>query len=600
MSSPNKLNKLPEIIFEIANSHDGNKKKLISIINEIYALRYKNKSIKFQIFSANGIAETDYKWYPVYKEITFSKKFWSSTLRKAHSLVNRIWIDIFDEFGLNVFKENITIISGIKLQASTLENLTLTNMLAKLDLSNIDLIINISGYSISEIKNFLVQFRNLNFKNIILQIGFQNYPTKIKHTGLQKIPLLKEKFDNMICVADHVDGTKSESLDIPIFGLAMGANMIEKHVCIERMKTKYDYFSSLEPNELSRFIKKLLSFVKSSSGEFVQKEEKEYLIQSLQLPLTKNKLASNSLVNSSNVIFKRTNKSGLTFRSIKELQQKFYILKNNIDIKNTIKRKDFKKASIGVIVAGRMKSSRLKKKAILKINGKESIKICLESCLKIKQAHKVILATSTKKDDEILSKYLPKNKKVHFFQGHPENVIKRYIDASEKNDINVIIRVTADCPFVSSQIATILLDSHFKEGADYTAAKNFSVGTSCEIINLSALKKIALHFKRAQYSEYMTWYFQNNKKVFKINLVDLPNSLIRDYRLTLDYEEDLMMFDKMARDLSGDKLEINQIFNYLDNNHETRDINSHLTLKYKADKELIKTLNTKTKIVIRK
>jgi N,N'-diacetyllegionaminate synthase len=598
--STKRSQKFPELIVEIANAHDGDSKKFESIINQIATIDYENKSIKFQIFSPNGIAEKDYEWYPVYKKITFGKKFWNNTLHQTRKAIKNIWIDVFDDFGVSVVKENIKIIHGIKLQASTLENANLYKALGKIDFSDTKLILNISGFSIKKISDLLQQFNELNFEEVILQIGFQNYPTKVEHTGLQKINVLKENFANKICIADHIDAESQSSIDIPVIGLAMGADMIEKHFCLERKNTQYDYYSSMEFKELHIIINKIIVFLKSSTGPFLQSKEKEYLEKSIQVPIINKELDMGDLISDKILSFKRTNKTGMSYQQLKNQQTKLKILKNNLPVGSTIKTSDFKKAKIGVVVAGRMKSTRLKKKALLKIANKESVKLCLESCLGIQEASKVILATSTNKDDFILSKYLPNNKKMHFFRGHPDNVIKRYVDASENNNIDVIIRVTADCPFISKEIASILLKSHFDKGADYTAAKDFCVGTSCEIINLSALKKVLCYFKDAEYSEYMTWYFQNNTKIFNTNIVALPSELIRKYRLTLDYEEDLKMFEKLIDGLGSSDLSTKNIFNFLDKNKEVSNINLDIPLTYKVDKELIKTLNTKTKVQIKK
>ena len=109
------------------------------------------------------------------------------------------------------------------------------------------------------------------------------------------------------------------------------------------------------------------------------------------------------------------------------------------------------------------------------------------------------------------------------------------------------MRVTGDCPFISPEIIDNLIESHFTKGADYTAARKFAVGTAGEVYNVNALNFILKKMKHAPYSEYMPWYFLNNKNYFKINLVDLPKNLIRSYRLTLDYKEDLLMFNNLAK-----------------------------------------------------
>ena len=83
-----------------------------------------------------------------------------------------------------------------------------------------------------------------------------------------------------------------------------------------------------------------------------------------------------------------------------------------------------------------------------------------------------------------------------------------------------------------------------------------------------------------------------------INKVRLPEVLVRDYRLTIDYQEDLNMFNKIEEYFEINNLDfsIYKLFEFLDSNPKIAKINSHLTLKYKTDKELIDTLNRETKI----
>jgi N,N'-diacetyllegionaminate synthase len=187
-------------------------------------------------------------------------------------------------------------------------------------------------------------------------------------------------------------------------------------------------------------------------------------------------------------------------------------------------------------------------------------------------------------------------KDVLFHRGDPEDVIQRYIDICEQLKIDIIIRVTGDMPYVSYEIFDLLLDAHFKSGADFTWATNSAVGSSNEIINVSAMKKIKDHFPSADHSEYMSWYFRNNPEHFKLNPVELPSYLSRDYRLTIDYEEDLILFNKIEEHFAGKEFGLTEIFHYLDQNPEIAAINSSITLKYRTDQELIDKLNKYTKI----
>ena len=51
--------KNPQIIFEVANSHNGNFELLKKTINDYSKIKYKKKAIKFQIFKAEELATSN-------------------------------------------------------------------------------------------------------------------------------------------------------------------------------------------------------------------------------------------------------------------------------------------------------------------------------------------------------------------------------------------------------------------------------------------------------------------------------------------------------------------------------------------------------------
>jgi N,N'-diacetyllegionaminate synthase len=221
----------------------------------------------------------------------------------------------------------------------------------------------------------------------------------------------------------------------------------------------------------------------------------------------------------------------------------------------------------------------------------------LSNCLLFPHARSVILATSDLEEDRQLEDYTLGGR-VKFWRGDPEDVIQRYLGVCKAYDIDVVIRVTADCPVVSPEIAAVLLESHFATGADYTAPKEYAVGSNSEIYNVEALKRVIHYLKRADYSEYMTWYMQNNADIFKVNIVDLSPDLVRDYRLTLDYKEDLEMLERLYAELEHRQLEptLRNIFEILDSHQDIVALNKDMEVCYRTDQELINRLNHVTRI----
>lgn len=583
-------------IIEVANTHNGSIDYIYGLLEEFKSLN-RDMGIKFQAFKYDEIATSDHEWYETYKTFYFSPDEWEEIINKANETKD-VWLDIFDKYGVLILDQNIGKIKGFKLQSSVLFNKIVLKELSYLDLSHISVIINIAAYESSEIESILNNIKEfINPKEIILEVGFQDFPTELADAGISKIQTLKELFDNKIAFADHVDGKSEEAIDLPIIACLVGADVIEKHIMHSTLETKYDDFSSVTFDNYSIYIEKLNKYNSLLNEPFINDRERTYLEKTIQIPIALKNIPKGTLISEDELSFKRSGKSGLNTLELEELQQSFFILNKDKEEEDTFQENDFKKAKIASIIACRLKSTRLPKKAILPIGNISSIEMCIKNALNFENIDYTILATSDNEEDAELEDYTYSDE-VIFHTGDPDNVILRYLTIVEKLDIDVIVRFTGDCPYISKEIFELLLESHFKKGADYTASEGAAVGTYMEIINRTALEKVHHFFPNAEYSEYMTWYFQNNPEHFKINMVRVPDKWCRDYRLTLDYQEDLDLFNCIENYFTDNNIEftLDNLFDYLDNNPDVANINMQMPLKYKTDEKLIETLNKCTKI----
>jgi spore coat polysaccharide biosynthesis protein SpsF (cytidylyltransferase family)/sialic acid synthase SpsE len=588
----------PYIILELANTHGGDKTYMHSLI-DAFATYQGNYGMKFQPLSPDTLATPDFQWYPVYQTLYFNPQEWHEIIQLAKQTKD-IWIDLFDLYGVQIVSENLPHVHGIKFQSSVLHNEEVISALSSLDLTHCRVILNIAAQEIEVIKQRIDYIKHqLNPKELLLEIGFQAYPTELSDSGLSKIKQINEAFGLPIVFADHIDGTATDSIYLPIMAWLQGATVLEKHVMLSDRETKYDHFSSQTPETFNVFTTTLAHYVAAMHAEFINPRERDYLQKTVMIPVVRRTLYAGDFIHSSqDLFFRRSGKEGLTLDEIKALQTQRMVLNKQKDLNDTLRSDDFKPAKVGVIVACRMKSSRLKEKALLPIGDLPSVEFCLRNALKFKGIHKVILATSTEAQDQILERHTF-DPKVGFYQGHPEDVMQRYIDVCEAYDLDVVVRITADMPFVDDEICSFLLEEHFKSGAEYTVGSDAAVGVNLEIFNVSCLKRIKAYFPNAEYSEYMTWYFQNNPDQVRIHKVDLPEIFVRPYRLTLDYEEDLTLFNEIHEEVlpfAGTEYTLRDVITYLDHHPEIAAINSHLTLKYKTDQALIDLLNEKTKI----
>jgi len=596
MSHKDSAQALPLVVCELANSHGGRFDVLNSLIDAFGNLNYPRKGIKFQVFAADTIALPDFAWYRVYQELEITSVEWRSLINRASSL-GEVYIDVFDLFSVQVVAENQVSIAGIKLQASVLENDEVLDVLKALDLAAMKLFLNVSGFELSEVHRILERFRPLSW-HLILQIGFQAYPTALQDTALQKISILRTAFPELpLGIADHADANSDFAELAPLYAHLLGCTHIEKHFCIERATAAYDGYSAVEPEQMQRICSRLIELTAATHGPFINAAEHIYLAKSIQIPVLRENLQGGNRIRPENLLYRRTAQTGLSWNEIETLQRQRHIIARGKAGNEALKRSDFRPAVVAVIVAARMKSSRLKRKALLPIAGRASVERCLDQCLSVAGIDKVILATSDLEEDAVLANYCCDGR-ADFWVGDPDDVISRYLGACDAHGVDVVVRVTADCPLVAKEIIEFLLASHFETGADYTAASDAAVGTAGEIINVSALREVINRLGRAELSEYMTWYFRNNPDIFKLNIVELPTDWVRDYRLTLDHEEDLILFEAIFKQLppSNSGYALADILAILDANPDLPKLNGHISLKYKTDQKLIEILNQKTRI----
>ena len=145
----------PLIIFELANSHNGNYELLDKSIIDFFKINYANKAIKLQIFKYDLISEKNLNYFKIYKKLFFSEKKWNYIIHKLYKKKTKIYLDIYDDYGIKILKKNINKIHGIKIQYDQLFKKNIYEELKKIVNYNLNIILNVSSYSLEDIKNSL-------------------------------------------------------------------------------------------------------------------------------------------------------------------------------------------------------------------------------------------------------------------------------------------------------------------------------------------------------------------------------------------------------------------------------------------------------------
>ena len=112
----------------------------------------------------------------------------------------------------------------------------------------------IGGSRLGEVERAVDAVRAEGNDQLVLQYGFQSYPTRPEDVHLRFIATLKALFGTPIAFADHTDGADPLAVWLPIVAVAMGASVIEKHVTHDRSLRGEDFEAALDLPDLARMV----------------------------------------------------------------------------------------------------------------------------------------------------------------------------------------------------------------------------------------------------------------------------------------------------------------------------------------------------------
>ena len=198
---------------------------------------------------------------------------------------------------------------------------------------------------------------------------------------------------------------------------------------------------------------------------------------------------------------------------------------------------------IGAIIQARTSSSRLPRKVLKPLPFDSDVCVLQQVIRRVsnsKLIDEVIIATSINEEDQEIVDIAKKENK-NFYCGSLDNVLERYYNAASQNDLDIVVRITSDCPCIDSNIIDKIIQNHIDLDADYTSnslKESFPRGIDVEVINFDVLKRAYLEASKNYEKEHVTpFIYKSHPDEFNINIYvsDEDNS---DIRITLDTPQD--------------------------------------------------------------
>jgi spore coat polysaccharide biosynthesis protein SpsF len=229
-----------------------------------------------------------------------------------------------------------------------------------------------------------------------------------------------------------------------------------------------------------------------------------------------------------------------------------------------------------------MGSARLPKKVLEDIEGKPMLWHVVERVKQAKKIDNVIIATTTNSKDDAIEA-LAKKEGWNIYRGSKEDVLDRFYQAAKKFGVDIIVRITGDCPLISPEIIDICLERFLIEKCDYIAncfedKVTFPRGLDVSVFSFSALEKAHKNAVDNYEKEHVVPYFWNNKNnEIKVGpVITAPAEYASDYRLTVDYPEDLTVIRKIYQIFykPGEIINVFEAVEFLNKNPKIAKINA--------------------------
>lgn len=333
------------LIAEISSNHNRDKNTTKKLIN--YAAESGFDAVKFQIYDAEEAFSKNEMTTDVGLDHFYGIKPWWEVARDK-ILMPRSW---FGEMFNHVRKVGLIPLSAIhreedckfllqfKLPAIKIASIDLNyfHLLKKLVKFKLPMIVSTGMGTNKEIRETYLNLKKWSQKELALLHCVSVYPPKHESVNLKNILELKKKYHLPIGFSDHSSGTCTS-----VASIALGSNIIEKHITLDKNYPGPDHPFAIEPDEMKRMVKEIREIEKSlgSNKRILSKEEKKNKIMIRRSIIASKNIKKGEKVSLNKIKFARPGK-GMSTNDFYKIDGKF--AKQNILAETILSQKMFKR-----------------------------------------------------------------------------------------------------------------------------------------------------------------------------------------------------------------------------------------------------------------
>tara|TARA_R110002110_G_scaffold415612_3_gene651853 strand:- start:44751 stop:45545 length:795 start_codon:yes stop_codon:yes gene_type:complete len=199
----------------------------------------------------------------------------------------------------------------------------------------------------------------------------------------------------------------------------------------------------------------------------------------------------------------------------------------------------------GIVIQARTGSTRFPGKVLADLHGQPMILREVERLRCTAGIDTIIVATTDSPADDALAACIADAEGVELFRGPEADVLARFAGAAAAFDLDIIGRVTGDCPLIDPVVVGQVF-GRFREteGCDYGSIcrpRSYPHGMDIEIVSRTALDAAASEATDPFDREHVLVYVFTQPERFRCINVIAPDPGHVGLRLTVDYPDDLAL-----------------------------------------------------------
>ncbi len=146
---------------------------------------------------------------------------------------------------------------------------------------------------------------------------------------------------------------------------------------------------------------------------------------------------------------------------------------------------------IVAVVQARMSSTRLPGKVLAEVAGHPMLWHVVHRLRRARLVNRIVVATSENPADDAIQQFC-KQESIDCFRGSESDVLDRYYQAAQAFSADVVVRITADCPLIDSNIVDRVIQHFLDDDLDYVSNAlryTYPDGLDVEVFSFAALEQ---------------------------------------------------------------------------------------------------------------